>query len=395
MDAAKIDKVASLLEDDHYRQGGVLEPDQVLQAGERHGLTPQELLAVQAELRARGILEAEGPEEPEPLPSTPEARPEPPEKESPEARDRDLLQQYLQEIGRVELLSAAEEVSLARRIEIGERAAQELLVADLRDSHGLKTLAEEGLQAKQQMAAANLRFVVMVAKRHMGRGMDLSDLIQEGTLGLLRAVERFDHKRGFRFVTYATWWIRAAITRALADKSRTIRVPVHAVDLLHLVRKTTFALTREHGGREPTIDEVAAHVRRDPTEIQFLLDIAREPLSLDSPGNDDEGTLGDVVASARATPEEELLGRETATAILQAIEALPDREREIIRLRYGLEDGTAHTLKDIGQRYGVSRERIRQIESEALETLRRPTAGNPLRELILVRRTSAQQVAAG
>ncbi|MCA9610317.1 MAG: sigma-70 family RNA polymerase sigma factor, partial [Myxococcales bacterium] len=303
--------------------------------------------------------------------------------------DESLLQLYLREVSRIELLTAEDEVRLARRLRAGVAANEALQEADADQQHELRVLVEDGLRAKQDMVAANVRLVVTIAKRYAGRSLVIDDLVQEGTLGLIRAVERFDPNLGFRFSTYATWWIRQSVTRAIADKDRMIRIPVHAVELLRKVHKTRRALRYEFGGREPSIEEIAEQVGRDPTHIQFLMDVARTPASLDKPvGEEGDQTLGDQVRSTSASPEDEALQRETASAILDAIDALPDRERRIIRLRYGLEDGEMHTLEAIGREFNVTRERIRQIEAKALEKLRRPSSNNPLRELLLARSES-------
>lgn len=393
MDSSKIDKVVGLLEDDHFRQGGYLDLDQVLQMAERHQLTPEELAAVKSELVTLELLDTDA--EPPEAPAAESFDETSPTAERPQHRwsrsEESLLQLYLREVSRIELLNADDEVRLARRVRAGAAASEALQRTTVEQRQELEALVEDGLHAKQDMVAANVRLVVTIAKRYGGQSLVLADLVQEGTIGLVRAVERFDPNRGFRFSTYATWWIRQSVTRAIADKDRIIRVPVHALELLRKVRKTRRALRYEHGGREPSVDEIAEHLGRDATHIQFLLDVSSTPASLDRPvGDEGDQTLGDRVPSSSASPEDELLGRETANAILDAIEALPERERNIIRLRYGLEDGEMHTLESIGQEYGVSRERIRQIESKALETLRRPTPNNPLRELLLARSQSDQ-----
>ncbi|MBX3271027.1 MAG: sigma-70 family RNA polymerase sigma factor [Sandaracinaceae bacterium] len=390
MDPSKIDKVVGLLEDDHFRQGGYLDPDQVLQMAERHDLTPEELVAVKTELVTLELLDADEEEPPrarDGAKELPSAESRPPPRWS--RADETLLQLYLREVSRIELLTAEDEVRLARRLRVGAGASEALEQAAPDRQRELKALVEDGLRAKQDMVAANVRLVVTIAKRYAGQSLVIDDLVQEGTLGLIRAVERFDPNLGFRFSTYATWWIRQSVTRAIADKDRMIRIPVHAVELLRRVRRTRRALRYEYGGREPSIEELAEQVGRDPTQIQFLLDVARTPASLDEPvGGEGDQTLGDQIRSTFASPEDEALGRETASAILDAIDALPDRERHIIRLRYGLEDGEMHTLEAIGQEFGVTRERIRQIEGKALEQLRRPTSNNPLRELLLARSES-------
>lgn len=379
MDDAKVEKVVSRLEDDYHRQGEVLDWDQVLRTSEKLGATADELAAIEARLEGQGIA-AEG------RTTSKSSRPGRVAKKAPkageEARETDLLQRYLREIGRIELLRAEDEVRLTRRMRAGERASLQRQPngADA----GLEETVREGLIAKHDLVTANLRLVVMVAKRYSGRTLTLADLVQEGTFGLIRAVEKFDHTKGFRLSTYATWWIRQSATRAIANTDRTVRLPVHKLEQLRRIRRTMRALTAEFYGNRPTIDQVAEQLGKDPTQVQFLLDVAQQPISFEEPVADDStGSVGDLIPSTWPTAEEAALSRETAVCALEALERLPERARRIIRLRYGLEDGTVHTLESIGRDYGLTRERIRQIEGSALEQLRNPTFGNPLRELLL------------
>jgi RNA polymerase primary sigma factor len=258
----------------------------------------------------------------------------------------DSLRLYLRSIGRVDLLTAGQEVSLARRIERGD------------------------MLAKQQMIEANLRLVVSIAKGYLGRGLSFLDLIQEGSLGLIRAVEKFDYRRGYKFSTYATWWIRQAVTRAIADKARTIRIPVHMVEKLNKVVHVERQLVQEFG-REPTPEEIALELQWTTREVKDILRIAQLPVSLEKPiGEEEDSELGDFVADDSAESPFELasenLRREN---VHRALDALPTREREVIEMRYGLSGGKARTLEEVGRAFGVTRERIRQIENNTLKKL--------------------------
>ncbi|WNI15400.1 sigma-70 family RNA polymerase sigma factor [Actinacidiphila sp. ITFR-21] len=286
----------------------------------------------------------------------------------------DLFRQYLREIGRIPLLSAAEEVELARRVEAGLFAEEKLAAfpdLDSRLAVDLDRLVVLGRTAKRRLIEANLRLVVSVAKRYIGRGLIMLDLVQEGNVGLIRAVEKFDYARGYKFSTYATWWIRQAMSRALADQARTIRVPVHVVELINRVVRVQRLLLQEHG-REPSTGEVA--VRLDLTEerVWEVLRLAQEPVSLHAPvGEEDDVALGDLIEDGdAASPAESaafLLLREHLEAVLST---LGERERKVVQLRYGLADGRPRTLEEIGRIFGVTRERIRQIESKTLGKLR-------------------------
>jgi RNA polymerase primary sigma factor len=258
----------------------------------------------------------------------------------------DSLRLYLRSIGKVELLSASEEVSLAKRIERGD------------------------MRAKEQMVKANLRLVVSIAKGYLGRGLTFLDLIQEGSLGLIRAVEKFDYRRGYKFSTYATWWIRQAVTRAIADKARTIRIPVHMVEKLNNVVHVERQLVQKLG-REPTAEEIATELRCSPREVRDVLRISQLPISLEKPiGEEDDSALGDFVEDETAESP-----FETATVIMQredvwrALNALPERERQVIELRFGLSGAQPCTLEEVGRAFGVTRERIRQIENNTLKKL--------------------------
>ncbi|GGQ44944.1 RNA polymerase sigma factor [Streptomyces flaveolus] len=295
----------------------------------------------------------------------------------------DLFRQYLREIGRIPLLSAAEEVDLARRVEAGLFAEEKLrLTPDLDSSLALDLdrLVVLGRLAKRRLIEANLRLVVSVAKRYVGRGLTMLDLVQEGNLGLIRAVEKFDYARGYKFSTYATWWIRQAMSRALADQARTIRVPVHVVELINRVVRVQRRMLQERGC-EPTPQEVAAHLDLPPERVGEVLRLAQEPVSLHAPvGEEDDVALGDLIEDGDATSPVEsaafLLLREHLEAVLST---LGERERKVVQLRYGLVDGRPRTLEEIGRIFGVTRERIRQIESKTLNKLRDHAFADQLR----------------
>ncbi|WP_409472263.1 RNA polymerase sigma factor [Streptomyces sp. HC307] len=295
----------------------------------------------------------------------------------------DLFRQYLREIGRIPLLTAAEEVELARRVEAGLFAEEKLGSAPDLDSQlalDLDRLVVMGRMAKRRLIEANLRLVVSVAKRYVGRGLTMLDLVQEGNLGLIRAVEKFDYARGYKFSTYATWWIRQAMSRALADQARTIRVPVHVVELINRVVRVQRRMLQERG-YEPTPEEVAAHLDLPPERVGEVLRLAQEPVSLHAPvGEEEDVALGDLIEDGdAASPVESaafLLLREHLEAVLST---LGERERKVVQLRYGLADGRPRTLEEIGRIFGVTRERIRQIESKTLNKLRDHAFADQLR----------------
>ncbi|MDT0542329.1 MULTISPECIES: RNA polymerase sigma factor [Streptomyces] len=295
----------------------------------------------------------------------------------------DLFRQYLREIGRIPLLSAAEEVELARRVEAGLFAEEKLGNTPDLDSQlalDLDRLVVLGRMAKRRLIEANLRLVVSVAKRYVGRGLTMLDLVQEGNLGLIRAVEKFDYARGYKFSTYATWWIRQAMSRALADQARTIRVPVHVVELINRVVRVQRRMLQERG-YEPTSEEVAHHLELPPERVSEVLRLAQEPVSLHAPvGEEDDVALGDLIEDGdAASPVESaafLLLREHLEAVLST---LGERERKVVQLRYGLADGRPRTLEEIGRIFGVTRERIRQIESKTLNKLRDHAFADQLR----------------
>ena len=301
----------------------------------------------------------------------------------------DTVRMYLKEIGRVGLLSGDEERRLAQTIEQGNVAAQ---MMDMPDVAGDDSTVERrrlirqvnaGQRAKSDLIQANLRLVVSIAKRYAGRGMQFLDLIQEGNLGLMRAVDKFDYTKGFKFSTYATWWIRQAITRAIADQARTIRIPVHMVESMNRVLRIQRQMHQELE-REPTLDELAVHSGLPPDRIREILRISQDPLSLDSPmGEEDDSNLADFIPDASAeTPADAATKRMLVQAVEEALSELSDREQEVVKMRYGLVDGQAKTLEEVGREFGVTRERIRQIEAKTLAKLRHPQRSQKLKEFL-------------
>jgi RNA polymerase primary sigma factor len=298
----------------------------------------------------------------------------------------DPVRMYLKEIGKVPLLTGEQEVTLAQRIEAGVHATERLeSAAFLTDDQrtNLQAVTTDGEMAKRQLTEANLRLVVSIAKRYVGRGMALLDLVQEGNLGLIRAVEKFDYTKGFKFSTYATWWIRQAITRAIADQARTIRIPVHMVETMNKVLRVQRSMLQELG-REPTVEEVAAKVELTPDRVRDIQRISLEPVSLETPvGEEDDSSLGDFVEDPFAIAPATAAARALLTeAIEEALDELNDRERAVVRLRFGLDDGQVRTLEEVGKEFGVTRERIRQIESKTLAKLRHPTRSQRLRDYL-------------
>ncbi|GLY72247.1 hypothetical protein Airi01_005140 [Actinoallomurus iriomotensis] len=297
----------------------------------------------------------------------------------------DLVRIYLREIGRVPLLTAEEEVELAKSIEAGLFAEEKvagaaILLPGERDD--LEQLARDGVRAKQRLIEANLRLVVSIAKRYVGRGMLFLDLIQEGNLGLIRAVEKFDYTKGYKFSTYATWWIRQAITRAIADQARTIRIPVHMVETINKLVRVQRQLHQDLG-REPAPEEIGAEMGLSPERVIEIQRVAQEPVSLQSPIGEEDSDLGDFIEDADAVVPIEaaafILLQDQLDGILGS---LSDREQRIIQLRFGLTDGHPRTLEEVGREFGVTRERIRQIESKTLAKLRHPTRAQMLREYL-------------
>jgi RNA polymerase primary sigma factor len=286
----------------------------------------------------------------------------------------DPVRMYLKEIGRVPLLSMEDEKTLAMAIEAGEN---ELLKNGTADNR----VVIHGEEAKRRLTEANLRLVVSIAKKYVGRGMLFLDLIQEGNLGLIRAVEKFDYRKGYKFSTYATWWIRQAITRALADQARTIRIPVHMVETINRLIKISRQLLQELG-RDPTVEEIASEMGLTPEKVREVIKISQEPISLETPiGEEEDSHLGDFIEDQEAVAPAEaasvMLLKEKMQDVLKN---LTERERKVLVLRFGLEDGHQRTLEEVGQEFGVTRERIRQIEAKALRKLRHPSRGKALKD---------------
>jgi RNA polymerase primary sigma factor len=297
----------------------------------------------------------------------------------------DLVRIYLREIGRVPLLTAEDEVELAKSIEAGLFAEEKMAhtaILSRAERLDLELLARDGVRAKQRLIEANLRLVVSIAKRYVGRGMLFLDLIQEGNLGLIRAVEKFDYTKGFKFSTYATWWIRQAITRAIADQARTIRIPVHMVETINKLVRVQRQMHQDLG-REPTPEEIGLEMGLNPVRVVEIQRIAQEPVSLQSPIGEEDSDLGDFIEDADA-----VVPIEAAAFILlqdqleDILGTLSDREQRIIQLRFGLTDGHPRTLEEVGREFGVTRERIRQIESKTLAKLRHPSRAQMLREYL-------------
>jgi len=315
----------------------------------------------------------------------------------------DSIRLYLQEIGRIRLLRADEEIELARKIadlleleRIRDRLSERLDRPVQHFERNMELWANEvnqplpkfrrrlyeGRRAKEKMVQSNLRLVVSIAKKYMNRGLSFQDLIQEGSLGLIRAAEKFDHEKGYKFSTYATWWIRQAITRAIADQSRTIRLPVHLYETISRIKKTTKLLSQEMG-RKPTEEEIATRMEMTIEKLRFIAKSAQLPISLETPiGKEEDSRLGDFIESDGETPEDQVSKNLLREDLESVLGTLSPRERDVLRLRYGLDDGRMKTLEEIGQIFNVTRERIRQIEAKALRKLRHPNRNSVLKEYI-------------
>ena len=298
----------------------------------------------------------------------------------------DPVRMYLKEIGKVDLLTASEEVDLAMKIEAGLKATEELERAEeegveltRRERRRLTRVEQVGLDAKDQLIEANLRLVVSIAKRYVGRGMLFLDLIQEGNLGLIRAVEKFDYTKGFKFSTYATWWIRQAITRSIADQARTIRIPVHMVETINRIVRVNRQLQQKLG-REPRPEEIAKELGISVSKVQEIIKIAQEPVSLESPiGEEEDSHLGDFLEDDKTPPPSQIVAESMMKQTLSdVLHMLTPREEQVIRMRYGLDDGQQRTLEEVGKAFNVTRERIRQIEVKALRKIKRPNMSKNL-----------------
>ncbi|MBR3234084.1 MAG: RNA polymerase sigma factor RpoD [Atopobiaceae bacterium] len=300
----------------------------------------------------------------------------------------DPVRMYLKEIGKVDLLTAAEEVNLAMKIEAGTDATEKLEAAEAgeieltrAEQRRLMRIEQVGLEAKQALISANLRLTVSIAKRYVGRGMLFLDLIQEGNLGLIRAVEKFDYTKGFKFSTYATWWIRQAITRAIADQARTIRIPVHMVETINKLVRVQRQLLQDLG-RDPTPEEIGEEMGMSADRVREIQKISQEPVSLETPiGEEEDSQLGDFIEDSTAVAPPEAASESMLREQLdQVLDSLADRERKVIKFRFGLEDGHPRTLEEVGREFGVTRERIRQIESKTLAKLRHPSRSGRLKD---------------
>ena len=297
----------------------------------------------------------------------------------------DTVGLYLKEMARVPLLSTEEEVDLAKRLEAGNRARAELTrLGDEIDEDKrleLEAIVEDGKAARDHLIKANTRLVVSIAKKYMGRGVHFLDLIQEGNLGLMKAVEKFDYTRGYRFSTYATWWIRQTITRAIADQGRTIRVPVHMSDRIRRLYKTARQLEQENG-RKPTPEEIAARMDLEPRKVQWMLKVSWRPMSLERPvGEEEDSELGSFIEDLTTpTPTQSAYQNLLREKVEEVLGTLTAREARILRLRFGLQNGRSYTLEEVGQKFGLTRERIRQIEGKALRRLRHPRRSRQLRD---------------
>lgn len=355
----KVEMIKALLEEGKDR--GYVTYDEIDEILGKDTISPNELDELYVNLMEMGIDVVDSPETYEKIVSK--------EKEEVELEDflevgdeiaiDDPVRMYLKEIGKIPLLTAEEEVELAKRMEQGDT------------------------EAKRKLIESNLRLVVSIAKKYIGRGMLFLDLIQEGNLGLIRAVEKFDYRKGYKFSTYATWWIRQAITRAIADQARTIRIPVHMVETINKVLRVSRQLVQELG-REPTIEEIAKAIDMPPEKVEEILKVAQEPVSLETPiGEEEDSHLGDFIEAKDIPSPADAAAKQLLREQLEAVlNTLSKREREVLKLRFGLEDGRPSTLEEVGKRFGVTRERIRQIEAKALRKLRHPTRSKKLKDFL-------------
>ena len=379
-----------------YEQGkakGTMTYDEIITKLSTTDIDPDQFDTVLETLEAMGVEvirdanSAEGPQTPEAAPEIDDIDLSMPEGISID----DPVRMYLKEIGKVPLLSADEEINIAMRMEKGDEAKQMIesgINADgkpLTDEEKKQCQAaiDDGTQAKRLLAEANLRLVVSIAKRYVGRGMLFLDLIQEGNLGLIKAVEKFDYRKGYKFSTYATWWIRQAITRAIADQARTIRIPVHMVETINKLIRVSRQLLQEYG-REPTPEEIAKAMGISEAKVREIIKIAQEPVSLETPiGEEEDSHLGDFIpdddAPAPAEAASHALMREQLWDVLNT---LTPREEKVLRLRFGLDDGNQRTLEEVGREFKVTRERIRQIEAKALRKLRHPSRSKKLKDYL-------------
>lgn len=354
------------------KQKNVVELQEIEEVFQKGSLTPAQLEGIVSYLEERKIdvltmseIDSDEIEQSDVFPEEVEKEYEGKREDEPEilhserGSAEDPVRMYLKEIGRIPLLSSEEEIELAKRMEMGDE------------------------EAKKKLSEANLRLTVSIAKRYSGRGMQFLDLIQEGNLGLIKAVEKFDYRKGYKFSTYATWWIRQSITRAIADQARTIRIPVHMVETMNRVNRTSRRLLQEYG-REPTPEEIAVTMNLPVERILEVSKISQEPVSLETPiGEEEDSHLGDFIQDEHVpVPSEEAAHTLLREQLEEVMDTLSDREQKVLALRFGLEDGKPHTLEEVGKDFQVTRERIRQIEAKALRKLRHPTRSRKLRDFL-------------
>jgi RNA polymerase primary sigma factor len=380
---AQVDEVKDLIT--KGKEAGFLTPEDVSTALQAAELPPEQMDSVLQVLTEEGIeiLDGSAEDDAEEL----KRRKEEEEALALKTPTSDPVRMYLKEIGKVPLLTAEEEVDLAKRIEAGLFASEKLAGTnrkiDPKLRRELDLIERDGQIAKRKLVEANLRLVVSIAKRYVGRGMLFLDLIQEGNLGLIRAVEKFDYTKGYKFSTYATWWIRQAITRAIADQARTIRIPVHMVETINKLIRIQRQLLQDLG-REPMPEEIAKEMDLTPDKVREILKVSQEPVSLETPiGEEEDSHLGDFIEDSDAVVPVDaasfILLQEQLDSVLHT---LSDREKKVIQLRFGLTDGHPRTLEEVGREFGVTRERIRQIESKTLSKLRHPSRSQKLRDYL-------------
>lgn len=378
----KIPEVEKLLEEG--RKKGTLTTEEISEALQEIELTGDQIDHIYSYLFEQGIEITDSSEEEEKAETEESTR-----KKvgfSVKAPTNDPVRMYLKEIGKVPLLTAQEEVTLAKKIELGEKAARRLESNSGLPRGKIRKLRRqerEGMAAKRKLVEANLRLVVSIAKRYVGRGMLFLDLIQEGNLGLIRAVEKFDYRKGYKFSTYATWWIRQAITRAIADQARTIRIPVHMVETINKLIRVQRKLLQDLG-REPTVEEIGEQMDLPPQKVREILKISQEPVSLETPiGEEEDSQLGDFIEDEGAiVPADAASFSLLQEQLRDVLDSLSERERKVIELRFGLIDGHPRTLEEVGRVFGVTRERIRQIESKTLSKLRHPMRSGKLKDYL-------------
>jgi RNA polymerase primary sigma factor len=380
---AQVDEVKDLIT--KGKEAGFLTPEDVSTALQAAELPPEQMDAVLQVLTEEGIeiLDGNAEDDADEL----KRRKDEEEALALKTPTSDPVRMYLKEIGKVPLLTAEEEVDLAKRIEAGlfasEKLAGTVKKLDPKLRRELDLIERDGQIAKRKLVEANLRLVVSIAKRYVGRGMLFLDLIQEGNLGLIRAVEKFDYTKGYKFSTYATWWIRQAITRAIADQARTIRIPVHMVETINKLIRIQRQLLQDLG-REPLPEEIAKEMDLTPDKVREILKVSQEPVSLETPiGEEEDSHLGDFIEDSDAVVPVDaasfILLQEQLDSVLHT---LSDREKKVIQLRFGLTDGHPRTLEEVGREFGVTRERIRQIESKTLSKLRHPSRSQKLRDYL-------------